>query len=129
MTIKGLDHIAVFTVDIDESVRFYRDVMGFTENRRVPNGDSTLIYMQINETSAIELFDHERPIEYHEHSDSTSGVAHICLAVTGIDAWNERLQAHGVTFTLPLCTLEHLEKRILLFKDPNGVVIELCEDI
>jgi catechol 2,3-dioxygenase-like lactoylglutathione lyase family enzyme len=129
MTIHGFDHVAVYTVDIDESVRFYSTVMGFEELRRVPNGDNTLVYMKVNETSAIELFDYQMPIGYHEHPDCASGVGHICLSVTGIDAWNEHLNAHGVTFTLPLCALKHLGKRVLLFKDPNGVVIELCEDM
>ena len=129
MKINRFDHIAVYTKDIDESVRFYSEVLGLKESRRVPNGDNVLVYMQINEHSAIELFDHEKPIRYAEHDDDTSGTAHFALDVTDIQAWNDHLIKHNVTFTVPLCRLEHLGKNVLLFKDPNGTIIELCEDI
>lgn len=129
MKLHAFDHIAVNTVDIDESVRFYTDVLRLSEIKRVPNGDSVLVYMKVNETSTIELFDHEKVIGYHEHPANASGVAHICMSVSGIEAWNEHLSKYNVEFTVPLCPLEHLGKKILLFKDPNGVVIELCEDL
>ncbi len=129
MTIHQIDHIAINTVDIDESVTFYSEVLGFEEIKRVPNGDNTLVYMKINEASTIELFDHEKKIDYTEHPEHASGTAHIALSVTDIHAWNEHLKKHNVVFTLPLCALEHLGKNILLFKDPNGVVIELSEDL
>lgn len=129
MDIKVIDHIAINTVNIEESVRFYSEVMGFTLLKRVPNGDNTLVYLKINESSTIELFDHEKEIRYHEHPENASGTAHIALSVGNIKKWNEHLKKHNVEFTLPLCALEHLGKNVLLFKDPNGVVIELCEDL
>jgi hypothetical protein len=77
----------------------------------------------------LELFDHEKEIQYHTLPEDASGTAHIALSVTGIQQWNEHLIQHNVEFTLPLCSLEHLGKNVLLFKDPNGVIIELCEDL
>ena len=129
MQIKGLDHIAINTVDINESERFYHEVLGLEVERRVPNGDNVLVYLRINDTSTIELFDHEKSIDYAVHPDSASGTAHIALSVSGIAQLNEHLIKHNVEFTLPLCGLEHIGKNVLLFKDPNGVVIELSEDL
>lgn len=129
MDIKAIDHIAVNTVDIDASINFYTDVMGFELLKRVPNGDNVLVYLKINDTSTIELFDHEKEIGYFEHPENASGTAHIALSVNGIHEWNEHLKKFNVEFTLPLCALNHLGKNVLLFKDPNGVVIELSEDL
>ncbi len=129
MQIKEIDHIAVNTVDIEQSVRFYSEVLGFELLRRVPNGDNVLVYLKINDNSTMELFDHEKEIRYHEHPDSASGTAHIAFSVNDITAWNEHLKKHNVEFTLPLCALDHLGKNVLLFKDPNGVIIELSEDL
>lgn len=129
MDIKAVDHIAVNTVDIDESVRFYTEVMGFELVKRIPNGDSDLVYLKINEESTMELFDFSKEIVYCEHPETASGTAHIALSVNGIGEWYEHLKKHGVEFTLPLCALKHLGKKVLLFKDPNGAVIELCEDL
>jgi catechol 2,3-dioxygenase-like lactoylglutathione lyase family enzyme len=129
MKLHAFDHIAVNTVDINESVKFYTDVLGLSELKRIPNGDSVLVYMKVNDTSTIELFDHKKEIGYHESLEYSSGVAHFCMSVSGIEEWNEHLKKFNVEFTVPLCSLEHLGKKVLLFKDPNGVVIELCEDL
>ena len=129
MILKAIDHIAINTVDINESVRFYSEVMGFKEGERIPNGDNTLVYMLVNDHSAIELFDCEKDIAYSEHDEDRSGTIHIAFSVCDIHAWNEHLKKHNAEFTVPLCELEHLKKNVLLFKDPNGVVIELNEDI
>ena len=129
MDIKVIDHIAVNTVDIEASVRFYSDVMGFELLKRVPNGDNVLVYLKINDNSTIELFDHKKEIRYFEHPENASGTAHFAFSVGNINEWYEHLKEHNVEFTLPLCALDHLGKNVLLFKDPNGVVIELSEDL
>ena len=129
MDIKAIDHIAVNTVDIEQSVRFYNDVMGFSLLKRVPNGDSELVYLKINDNSTMELFNCEKEVKYFEHPEDGSGTLHIALSVSGIKEWYEHLKQYNVEFTLPLCDLSHLGKKVLLFKDPNGVVIELSEDL
>jgi catechol-2,3-dioxygenase len=87
------------------------------------------VYLRINDNSTLELFDCEKKNEYFEHPENCSGTLHIALSVGSIAEWNEHLKKHGVTFTLPLCALDHLGKNVLLFKDPNGVIIELSEDL
>jgi len=129
MKIKTFDHIAINVVDIKESEKFYSEVLGLKVADRIPNGDNVLVYIKINENSAIELFDHQKKIDYFEHPASASGTAHIALSVTGIEDWYAHLKKHDVVFTLDLCALDHLGKKVLLFKDPNGVVIELSEDL
>lgn len=129
MTIIAVDHIAINTVNIEESIRFYSQVMGFELVKRVPNGENNLVYLKINGNSTLELFDWDKEIQYNEHPNNSSGTAHIALSVSGISEWYEHLKTHNVEFTLPLCALNHLGKNVLLFKDPNGVVIELSEDL
>ena len=129
MNINAVDHIAINTVDIEESVRFYSDVMGFKLVKRVPNGDNILVYLKINDNITLELFDWKKEIQYYELPENCSGTVHIALGVDGIHEWYEHLKKHNVEFTLPLCALNHLGKNVLLFKDPNGVIIELSEDL
>ncbi len=129
MNIKTIDHIAISTVDIEESIRFYSEVMGFTLLKRIPNGDNALVYLKIDDTTTIELFDHEKEIRHYDHPDDASGLTHIAFNVDNINEWNEHLKKHNVEFTLPLCSLEHIGKSVLLFKDPNSAIIELMEDL
>lgn len=129
MDVKGIDHIAINAIDIEQSIRFYEEVLRFPLVERVPNGDNTLVYLRITADTMLELFDHKKEIKYHSHPEDASGLVHFALTVNGIEEWNEHLTQHNVTFTLPLCSLSHLGKKVLLFKDPNGAIIELCEEL
>ena len=129
MKINKPDHIAINTVDIEQSVLFYKEMLGFKELKRIPNGDSTLVYMDCGCGTTIELFDWKGNCSSFCMDDAKSGIAHFAFDVTDIEKWNEHLIEKGAQFTLPLCKLEHLNKNVLLIKDPNGAVIELCEDI
>lgn len=128
MVINKADHIAINTVDIEKSVAFYKEMLGFKELKRVPNGDSALVYMDCGCGTTLELFDWDGKCSPFSMSDDKSGLAHIAFDVSNIEEWNKKLIEKGAEFTLPLCTLEHLGKNVLLIKDPNSAVIELCED-
>lgn len=129
MKLHCVDHIAIDARDIEQSMRFYQEVMGFPFVKRVDNGDTELVYMRVDENCCIELFNHYKEIPVCEKPDSGAGVKHIAFKVEGIDDWNRRLLDAGVEFTLPICNLDHLGTRALLFKDPNGVIIELCQNL
>ena len=61
MTIPGLRAIAHWALkvsDLDRSLAFYRDTLGFTEMMRLhhDNGDTWLVYLRITDTQFVELF-------------------------------------------------------------------------
>ncbi|MBR0085280.1 MAG: VOC family protein, partial [Lachnospiraceae bacterium] len=45
MKINKIDHIAVNTLDIEESVAFYTRMFGFKEIKRADMGALTLVYL------------------------------------------------------------------------------------
>lgn len=129
MIIKDVHHIAINTIDIDESIKFYTEVLRLKQKETVDIGELALVYIEISDDRYIELFDLKGSCEKGSVSNELQGLKHIALSVENIEEWNEHLKAHNVEFTVELCEFTPVGKNVVLFKDPNGVIIELCEDI
>ncbi len=56
--IKSIAHLALRVSDLDRSLAFYRDTLGFREMLRLheENGDPWLVCLRISDTQSIELF-------------------------------------------------------------------------
>ena len=128
MKINRIDHIAVNTLDIEESVAFYKRMFGFKEIKRADMGELTLVYLEICEGSYIELFDLRGACEKGERPEALQGVRHFSLDVDDLRAWEAHLKKEGAEFTLEYCRMEPIRKDGIIIKDPNGTLIELNAD-
>ncbi len=122
-TIKGVAEAVLYVKDLDRAAKFYTEVLGlpltaaFGEARFLQTGpDSTLI-----------LFDADgiRRRQSVIPSHGAVGQGHVAMAIPAgeIDAWHERLAAHGVA-------IEHeqtwsLGSRSIYFRDPDLNSLEL----
>ena len=127
MTIERVNHIAINTKDIDESIEYYKRVFGFDEVFRADMGVCELIYLKVNEQTTLELFDLRGACEEGVASESKMGLRHVAFQVDDINAWNDRLKENGATFKMELTRMENIRSEGLLVCDPNGVIIELCK--
>lgn len=123
--ILGVAEAVLYVDDIDEATRFYTEVLGLPLTASF--GDAS--FLQTGPASTLILFDRqkleERTSVIPEHG--AEGAGHVALAVPGeqMDAWRERLQAHGVA-------IEHEQDwpqgtHSLYFRDPAGNSLELIE--
>ena len=128
MKMRNPDHIGINTLDIEESVRFYSDVFGFTETERVDMGDMTLVYMDTGTDLRLELYDLRGNVITGDLPEAKQGFRHIAFYVEDILAWNERLKEKNVEFTMELTRLPQLGRDGILVKDPNGFIVELTSD-
>ena len=129
MKINQVHHIAINTLDIEQSVAFYREMFGFTEVQRADVGSCILVYMEICEGSYLELFDLKGGCIKGTAAEDLQGLRHIAFDVTDIESWNDALKAKHADFVMELCEMEPIRKKGLLIRDPNGAIIELCEDM
>lgn len=129
MKVNHIHHIAINTLDIEESVAFYRDVMGFAEAARADMGELTLVYMRVRGDTYMELFDMRGKTVHGTAEAERQGLRHIAFDVDGVAEWNERLKEKGVPFFQEMSEMPQIGKRALLVRDPDGVVLELCEDL
>jgi glyoxylase I family protein len=121
----GVHHLALICSDVERTVRFYQDVIGFPlvevmENRDYPG--STHFFFDIGNGNLLAFFDFpglglEQAIEAH------GSVQHVAISTDQVrlDAVRARLDAIGVPYLGPDRGLSDS----IYVKDPDGVQIEL----
>lgn len=149
--IDAVDHINLVVSDLERSVHFYTELLGFKEIRRARlEGQWIESIIGLNDVSAnvvyivapageprLELLCYESPqgesILAHSRAN-TIGLRHIAFRVKNIHAAVKRLkQAQvpiiGETVAVPATAITHDAGRKILcyFLDPDGILLELAE--
>ena len=123
--IVGIGHVAIRVKDIDRTLDFYRDKLGFKEMFRLDrDGRLWLMYLRVTDTQYIELFpeaagDRAPPRE-------ANGLNHICLEVDSIDGVLADLGRVGI----PIAREKQMGADGNLqawIEDPDGNRIELMQ--
>ena len=124
--VKGLSHIAIRTRDLDESLRFYREVLGLEEAFRLrdEDGRTRIVYLWIAPGQFIELFPDGKTEP--ERGTHMIGMQHICLETGYVEAAYERLTALGIVPDTGVVTGK-AKCRQFWIHDPDGNPIELME--
>lgn len=93
--IYGIHHICIHARDIEASIAFYRDLMGFRVIGRETNANEEYAMLKLND-SRLELI---QPFNFDGDTFGNRGsITHIGLAVEGIDDVVAELRAKGVEF-------------------------------
>ena len=129
--VKGLAHIGVFTTDMEESIRFYTEVLGFElihqKDLVNPNGTTKLGF--VNAGGLVMEF--VQPADVTGLKDKKAGIVdHIAIEVKEIDDVILRLKDNGVTFeTQEKSELADLFNGVsnIFFSGPNGERLELFQ--
>ena len=127
---KSIDHIEISTLNIEESLEFYTEILGFKiKSRRKPqmsvsslgkSGATELAYLTLGNTT-LELleFPDAEPIPNHPHI----GYRMMALSVDDMDVAIDHLRKHEVTISRePVRIGDSMRGE---FKDNNGVTIEI----
>ena len=142
--IQGVHHTAISTGDLERSLAFYRDLLGFEEATAFAweAGNETLdgitglrdsaarVALLRTSNSFLELFEYSAPEPRAGEANRPvcdHGITHLCLEVKDIDAEYERLRAAGMRFHCP--PIEASGVRATYGRDPDGNVVELLEVI
>lgn len=116
--VKQLDHVALNVADVEISVQFYRDVMGFTPLDR-PAFDFPGAWFRLGSTQELHLIcDHSYPVPSHHRG------GHFAIAVDSLDRWEARFESAGAKW-LPRKTRPDGAMQTFV-SDPDGNWIELC---
>jgi len=121
-------HTMLRVNDLDESLRFYCEVLGMRLLRRkdYPGGRFTLAFVGYgpeDRDTVLELTWNWDTRSY----DIGTGYGHIALGVEGIHETVERMRAAGVKVTREPGSMKHGGSTIAFVEDPNGYRIELIE--
>ena len=129
MNIRKIDHVSINLVDAEKSFDFYGRILGFQKQQTVDCGEFDITYFGLPDGSRLELFDYRGKNPTLPHGESDAGLRHLAFQVENVAEQERLLRQEGVQITLPTCDLPNLGVRVLLFLDPNGVILEFCEKL
>jgi glyoxylase I family protein len=127
-TARGIHHVAFICRDVEETIRFYQEFLGFPLVEIVENRDyrgSTHFFFDIGHGNLLGFFD----FPGHEHppiTETIGGVQHLALSVGAaeFDAARKALDEAGADYLGPDRGVEDS----LYIRDPNGVPLELFRE-
>ncbi len=124
-TARGLHHTALISGDVERTVRFYQDVLGFPLTELIENRDypgSSHFFFDIGNGNLLAFFDFPG-LEVGPYAEVLGGLHHMAISVEPA-RWEklvERLTEAGVEHEV------HSGVSVY-FRDPDGARIELIAD-
>ena len=124
-TARGLHHTALISSDVETTVRFYQDVLGFPLTELIENRDypgSSHFFFDIGNGNLVAFFDFPG-LDVGAYAEVLGGLHHMAISVDP-ERWTELVQR------LTDAGVEHVVHSgvSVYFTDPDGARIELIAD-
>ena len=143
--ILAADHTGITVSNLERSLAFWRDVLGFELSHRVdqkgelaaeitgvPDAEISLAVLKAP-GHKIELLQYTAPADRKQHVDLRTcdvGSVHLALTVDDLDAVLEKIAASGWKAgrkPQTLTTGPNAGKRVMYVRDPDGTTIEFMQ--
>jgi catechol 2,3-dioxygenase-like lactoylglutathione lyase family enzyme len=124
-TARGLHHTALLSSDVEQTVRFYQDLLGFPLTELIENRDypgSSHFFFDIGNGNLLAFFDFPG-LDVGPYAEVLGGLHHLAISVEPArwEAIVRRFDKAGVAYEI------HSEVSVY-FTDPDGARIELIAD-
>jgi catechol 2,3-dioxygenase-like lactoylglutathione lyase family enzyme len=126
-TARGIHHVALICSDVERTIRFYQELLGFPLVELFENRDykgSTHLFFDLGHDNTLAFFDFP-DLDLAPYTEVLGGFHHVAISVDQEhwEAAKRRLEEAGVA--------TQVESAIsLYFSDPDGVRLELiAEDL
>jgi catechol 2,3-dioxygenase-like lactoylglutathione lyase family enzyme len=118
--IVGMNHVGVAAANLEDTVAFYTQKMGFKEAFRTRNeqGQTQLVFIQTNRNTFIELA--------QATAQRPAGFTHVGIHVENMPEAVRLYQSRGLTVTEPRLSVPVGSTQASI-TDPNGLRVELTE--
>ena len=124
-TARGVHHLALLSNDVERTIRFYQDTLGFPltelfENRDYKN--STHFFFDIGNGNLLAFFDMPG-LNLGEYAEVLGGLHHLAISISR-ENWErarDNLAAAGVETTI-------IDEASMYFFGPDGERLELISD-
>jgi len=139
--IKDIRHIGIVVTDLETSLYFYHNLMGFQITKQMEETgeyiDNVLSLQNVKVTTVkmnsptgqmIELLKyHSHPVEQKIQEIFGIGISHVAFTVDNLDMEYERFVNNGIQFnSVPQLSPDGYAK-VVFCKAPEGTLIELVE--
>ena len=124
-SLVGFHHVAITIRDLDASVAWYREVLGFEELFREEATDRRACVMRFpNGSYGVGLVEYPT-VPFEAFDPRHSGLDHLAFTLGSLDelrAWSTALDDAGVVHS---GVIELPSGAIVNFKDPDGIALAL----
>ena len=124
--ITGYAHVAIKVSDLQRSLDFYVNKLGFAEMMRLHKDDGNvwLVYLRITDDQYLEVF----PDAETDRAPgwNANGMNHMCLAIDDIKSFVAEVEAAGIALLMPLKLAVDGNWQAWI-EDPDGNRIELMQ--
>ena len=127
VTFVGIHHLAINVGDVDRSVQWYGDVLGFTPLFPYDTDEFTRRIVRHDSGVVLGITRHNHADADAAFSERRTGLDHLALAVESLgdlEAWAERLDAAGVAHSGIKIT-PTTGSALIAFRDPDDIQLEL----
>lgn len=129
MKLNSVNHIAIIASDIEQSIDFYVNKLGFGIIRRVYREErkSWKVDLSLNGEYLIELFTFPDAPARPSYPEAL-GLRHLAFSVSDIEECIKELNAKGIK-TEDIRIDPYTGNRCVFFSDPDNLPLELVETI
>jgi glyoxylase I family protein len=128
-TARGIHHAAFVCKDVEQTIRFYQDFLGFPLVELVENRDyvgSSHFFFDLGNRTLLGFFD----FPGHDHQpyiETIGALQHLAISVTSeqFEAAKAKLDRSGMDYVGP----DRGADDSVYFRDPNGMGIELYREV
>ncbi len=147
MKIRNTSHIAIGVSNMEQSLTFYRDILGLRVSLDDPqeNPGGALpkprhgVYLRWDDgpDATFIVLSENQPVSGGALSLNQVGIHHFAFWVDDLEATFEKVRAAGVPIVMPPTTFDSVAygeesgRQVLttLFKDPDGIVLQLDQRV
>ncbi len=128
--IRKIDHLGVAVKNVEESAKFYRDILGLETGEPMERHGMKMVFVKIGESN-FELIEDQNPdsviAKYIEKKGE--GIHHVSMVVDDIEAELKAVKEKGVTLIdeKPRIGAEGFPVAFLHPRSTNGVLVEFCQ--
>jgi glyoxylase I family protein len=127
-TARGVHHMALICSDVERTIRFYQDVLGFPLIEVMENRDykgSTHFFLDIGNGNLLAFFDFPG-LGLQPAIEALGSVQHIAISTTPqhLESIRAKLDQEGIEYLGP----DRGIANSVYFKDPDGIQIELINE-
>jgi uncharacterized glyoxalase superfamily protein PhnB len=121
----------LIVADMEKSLAFYRDVLGFTVSQSVPD-KSPFVFAWITRSGADIFLNQHMPPQAGQPDlfagKQIGGTLSMYLAMDGIEDLLKAVEAHRIKIAMPLHTEFYGMKEFAVF-DPDGYLLIFAEQV
>ncbi len=121
-------HAMIRVSNLEKSLQFYKNVLGFDVVKKLRLEDSTLYYIGNKESGdfQIELTDNDEKTENYENGNA---FGHFAFAANDLKEVEEEMKKLNIEWLYEPFVLDEINSKIAFLKDPDGNEIELIQQM